>query len=457
MNFYLALISIEILGMALVLLFGLILKYKYSFLEFLAFSFFIGLGCISYVQFILYLIFVKISSQIIVTVVSLALVIFLYLFIKFGNKIVEKFLWFSGLDRIEKLIILGLLIQCLWIFFYVIPMPVQSYDSVANFSLKAKIFYLNAGIPKGFFHWSESTVTHPDYPLLVPFYMTWVYRFIGFNDIVITRIMPVLYLAFLCLFYALLIKLFPRKYSLIALFCLGTIPQLTRYATIMYADLALGAFVACAFVYLMLYFEERKSPFLFNSALLFGMSAWIKNEAIVFITVFFISLIANLALSKDKKKLLGNIILACVVIFLIAFPWLVFKFHTGTVNSDINLKVLTLSRFLKNLKDSPVLLLMLQGEVFNPKKWNLLWVIVITVLIWKRKQLLKGISAYAAFFIFLSAFFYLSALFFTTSQDLYYHSEKEISRFMLHFCGLFIFLVLYLLKDEGANLLGYEK
>jgi 4-amino-4-deoxy-L-arabinose transferase-like glycosyltransferase len=457
MSFCLALISIEIPGMVLVLLLGLILRYKYSLWEFLAFSFFIGLGCISFIQYILFFLGIKINSQVITIIFSLAFVLWLYLFLKFSDKIVIKRFEIGEFNWFEKLIILGLLIQALWIIFYVIPMPVQSYDSIANFSLKAKMFYLDRGIPAGFFNWSESAVAHPDYPLLVPFYMTWVYHFTGFNDILITRIMPVLYLAFLCLFYSLLVKLFPRKYSLLAVFCLGTIPQLTRYATIMYADLALGAFVACAFAYLMLYFQEKKSAFLFNSALLFGISAWIKNEALIFIAVFIIILLLDLAFSKNKIRSLGNVTLACAVIFLVAFPWLIFKFYTGTVNSDINLKVLTLSRFLKNLQDSPALLLELQLEVFNPKKWNLLWVIVITVLIWKRRLLARGVPLYTILFISLAMFLYSCALLFTTSQGLPYHAEKDMSRFMLHFCGLFIFLVLYLLKDERFGLSGYEK
>ncbi len=453
MNFSLALISIEVLGMLFVLLLGLILKYRYSWLEFVAFAFFIGLGCISYLQFTLYLFNFKINIQTIGLIVLPALTVLLYLYFKFGNKIIRKASGVRKLELSEKLVILGLLIQTCWILFSALPMPVQSYDSVANFSLKAKILYFNGGIPEGFFNWSEAAVAHPDYPLLLPFYMTWVYHCIGFNDIMISKIMPVLYLAFLGLLYALLVKFLPRKYSLTAVFFLGTIPQMTRYATIMYADLALAAFITGAFIYLMLYFQDKQRAYLVNSAVLFGISVWVKNEAIIFLVVFFISLIVNLALSKDKGKLLRYMILACAVIFLVASPWLIFKFYyIGTANSDINLKVLTLSRFLQNLKDSPVLLLELQREVFNPKKWNLLWVIVITVLAWKRKQLWKGIPAYVAFFIFLSVFLYSCALIFTTSFDLSYHAEKEMSRFMLHFCGLFIFLISYLLNDEAKNL-----
>lgn len=452
MNFVLGLISIEILGMFLVLLFSLAVKYKYSWLEFIAFSFFIGLGCISYFQVSLYFFRFKINTQIIGLIVALALAISLYLYFKFSDRIILKASGSPKFDLVEKWILAGLLAQFLWIIFTALPVPVQSYDSVANFSLKAKVFYFNGGIPAGFFNWSETAVAHPDYPLLLPFYMAWVYHFIGFNDILISKIMPALYLAFLGLFYALMVKFFPRKYSLAAVFCLGTIPQLTRFAAIMYADLALGAFVACGFLYLMLYFQEKKDAFLFSSALLLGISIWIKNEALIFTAVFFISLVINFIFSDHKKPMFWPVIIAGILIFLITYPWLILKFSTGSTNIDINLKALSFSKFLKNLQDIPALLMELQREVFNPKKWNLLWIIVSAVLFWKRKLLAQGIPEYAFFFIYFATIFYFAALILTTSYDIQYHAEKELSRFMLHFCALFIFLAAYLLKDDIKNL-----
>ena len=447
MIFCLGLVSIEILGMDLVLLLGLLFKYRYSRIEFITFSFFVGLGVISYLQFIFYLVSVRSNAQLIAIVVSMGLGLFIYLYLKSAKEIVTS-IDGKPLDWIERLVILGLFIQAFCIIIHILPMPVQAFDSVANFSLKAKIFYLNEGIPGNFFNLSEYSVWHLDYPLLLPFYMTWIYRFIGFNDVLITKIMPVVYIMFLGLFYALLTKFFSRKYSLIAVFFLGTIPQLTRYAAIVYADLVLGACITSAFIYFILYLRDKKSAFLVNSALLFGVSVWIKNEALVFLAVFFIILAAKIACSKERYILLRQAILACLIILLVVSPWLVFKCHKGLINSDINLKVLTAGKFLKNLRDSPILLFELQREVFNPKKWNILWIIVISVFIWKRKMFSDGILKYAVSFVFLALLFYSCALFLTTSSDLCFHVEKELTRFMIHFAGIFIFLTAYLFQKE---------
>jgi hypothetical protein len=193
------------------------------------------------------------------------------------------------------------------------------------------------------------------------------------------------------------------------------------------------------------------------SALFFGLAAWVKNESVVFICVFFLLLIFYLVRSKDIRRLINNLLLSFFVFFTVSAPWIIFKLYNGLVNSDINVSHLGWDRFLFNLKDSWWVFYNLQMEFFNLKKWNIFWIIVILVLFFKRKNIFRGLASYASFFIIISALGYFCAYLFVTNYDVDFYVEKTLSRFMLHFCGLFIFLVLYLLKGEGADFSGYEK
>lgn len=445
MSLFFPLISLEILGMVFVLALGIILEYKYSLLEFLSFSFLNGLWLIALIQFLFFLLKIKISLAGILILVTCFLAALIILFSKFSDKVVVKDFKVEDIKLYEKLIILAIFVQFVWVILHVLPMPVRSFDSTACFSLKAKIFYLNQGVPLDFFRLNEAAVWHIDYPLLLPFYMSWVYYFIGFNDIAIIRIMPVLYMVFIIFFYALLRKFFNKRYSLACAFVLSAVPQLARFSMVMYADLVLAAFVTVAFLYFMLYLAEENRVYLVFASLLFGISIWVKNEGMVFLPAFLISLVL-------AERKLRSALLAISIILLVALPWLAFKHYAGLVNTDINMAALSVNGVLKNLKGSLAILDGVQVEVFNPKKWNLLWVITGLVIFLNIKRLFTSKVVYAACFILISITLYFLAYMLTTSYDMIFLSEKTLPRTMIHFCGMFIFLAAYLLYQDKENI-----
>ena len=456
MSFVLACLAIEALGILVALFIGRLLKYKFALVELFSLAFFIGLGAAGLLQFLMFLLGVKISSGFAVSLASVVFIILLPV-IAGAKKYIVEFRKPARFSFLEKMILAALFLQAAWVIFQALPAPINSYDSLANFGFKAKIFYLSDGIPGSFFKWNEYTVSHADYPPLLPLILTWVYYFTGFNDVLVTKIMPVAYLMFLPIFYFLLRKFFARFYVLTALLVFATIPQVSRYAMITYADLLLGIFVSVAFMYFMVYLRDREVAYLVFAALFFGLAAWIKNESVVFICTFFLLLALHLVRLRDTRRLTQHLLLALLVFLTIASPWIIFKFFNGLVNSDINIGHLDRERFLLNLRDSWLVFYNLQMEFFNLKKWNIFWIIVMLTLILKRKNIFKGLASYAAFFIILAALGYFGAYLSTTNNSFDFYVGKTMSRFMLHFCGLFIFLVLYLFKDERFGLSGYEK
>ncbi|MFH1552513.1 MAG: glycosyltransferase family 39 protein [Candidatus Omnitrophota bacterium] len=459
MSFIFSLLSLGVIGIFFILLGIRRARYEYSVMELVSLSFFVGIGFACYQLFLYYLLGIDYSLGHIVIV---PLVLFIMVFSRYIAK-PQKLKDFMPVDNAggrwgmtERLLVAALIVQVLWTVFLVVPTPVHSHDAVANYALKAKIFYFAAGVPDGFFAWGEAAVAHPDYPLLLPFLMTWIYVFTGFNDLIVNMIMPVIYLAFLILFYSQMKKSFSRQYSLILVFILATIPQLADYATIIHTDLILTALVTCAFVYFLLYVRTGNRMPLVLSVLLFGFSLWTKNEAIVFAGAFVAVLFACIARAEParRKRALVDAAISLLIVTVIAAPWFAVRFSNTAVNSDIDFSRLTPERLWQNVKDIPVLLDLFQQEIFGPKKWNIFWVLVFAGIIWKRKMLGKGECFYAALFLALSVAGYFAGYMCTTGYNLYFYVNTTISRFMLHFCGIALVFLAYLFKDDYREISG---
>ncbi|KJJ84462.1 membrane protein [Candidatus Omnitrophus magneticus] len=454
MIFIISLILLFFMGACIAAITEKILKYNFHFLEFLACSFLFGITA-SVAEIFLFSILntaftaknIMLFSALPITVGSI--IVFNKLpclahALKIQNtKAKHKF------KTIELIFICGLIIQFLWIIFFVYLIPINSHDAIANYALKAKIFTLEKTVPSGFWTWPEETVSHADYPPFVPFLMTWIYAFTGFNDYIITMILPILYAVFLVLFYSLMKKSFTRTYSLCAIFILGTTRQLVDYATIIHADFFLLVFVTIGFFYFSLYVRNRQKSHLLLSAIFFSSSIWIKNEAILFNGVFILhAFIFELKNSNSRREALTRLYETLVIIFCLSLPWLIFKHSAGMINSDMNLSCVTLNSVIKNLKDMPILLDLFQQEIFGPKKWNIFWIIFFAVLIWKRKNLKKREHIYEIHFILLSSIGYFLAYMFMTENNLFFYVNTTISRFMLHFTGLALIVLSFLIENE---------
>jgi 4-amino-4-deoxy-L-arabinose transferase-like glycosyltransferase len=350
----------------------------------------------------------------------------------------------------EKLLLSAVAVQVVWVFFLTIPFPVHAHDAAANYALKAKIFFFYSGIPAGFFSWSESTVAHPDYPLFLPLMMTWIYSFIGFNDVIVRLIMPLFYVGFMAVFFSSMRKLFSLSYALLATFILATIPQIADFSTIMHADIILTGFVTISVLYLMRYIRSGKGIELIMASFMMGSSIWIKNEAMVFTAVFILLLAVLIARSarENKKKVLRDVLRSLALLAAISAPWILTRVSVGAVNSDLDIKSLTASRVWENISHIPALLNLFQQEVFGPKKWNIFWVIFFVSIAWKRKQLFKGEIFYLSVFLGVSALAYFGAYMAMTGENLYFYVNTTISRFMMHFAPVAAVLTGYLLYDE---------
>lgn len=457
MGFIISLLLLEITGIFFLSNIITRARYRYSLTELVSLSFFIGVFFISFQTLMLYFLGQDLRLPHVVAMPSLMLILVLSRYLSRPERMKD----FSaapvkpGYTYLEKALLLGIILQLLWVIFLVLPTPVHSHDAVANYALKAKMLYAEGMVPAGFFSLSEATVSHSDYPPLLPFLMNWIYSFTGFNDLSVNMIMPVLYAMFLLLFYSLIRKLFSRTYSLMTVFLLATIPQLYDYAAIIHTDLILTALVTCGSVYFFLYMRSGSRTQALLSSVLFGTALWVKNEAIVFVGAFllvFFMYSVKRELSGTNKRRYNDLIAVLTTIALMAGPWFFVKSCQASVNSDMSIAEMTSNRILANVKDIPVLLDLFQQEVFGPKKWNIFWVMAGAVFIWKRKDLWRENQLYVTLFILVSAAGYFVGYMMTTGNNLFFYVNTTISRFMLHFTGITLFAAAVLCGEEAEKM-----
>jgi 4-amino-4-deoxy-L-arabinose transferase-like glycosyltransferase len=444
MQFLGALATFEIMGMFFILSLIRWKDFKCSAVEFLSLSFFVGMGFSAVIMFIYSLLKIPFTqtSLLIAPVFCAAGILWQYYRMKkrdeniFSIPIVNE-----HLSVVEKLFFAGIILQVLWVLFLVLPIPVNAHDSMANYALKAKLFYLGNGVPQGFMKWPETVVAHPGYPPLLPFVMTWIYEFIGFNDVLINKIMPVIFIMFLALFYSIMKKYFARICALGGTFILATIPQVHDYAMVIHTDLVLTVFVSAAFMYFILYVNNGGQSDLIVSSTLFSMALLVKNEAIVFVAAF-VFIIVLLWIKTEKRsryKRFKELVMPIAMLAVIALPWFSVKLFASSANSDIALDKVTFGRIFQNIKDIPILLNLFQQEVFGPKKWNIFWVLFFFSLIWKRKELKKGTVIYISTFIGISTLGYFCGYMSTTAHNIYFYANTALSRSMIHFTALCVF------------------
>ncbi|MBF0216263.1 MAG: HAD-IIIA family hydrolase [Candidatus Omnitrophica bacterium] len=445
MSFLLSMAYLMVIGSFTLYIVADVLKYKCSLIEFVSLSFFLGLAVVT-VSFPAFN-FLGVDLKNIKWVLYCSLFIAGLYFLRSKKNFTGLFSrYFAapgkariGLTVPEILLLSGIAIELLWVVFLAWSYPVDSHDALAGYALKAKMFYSAGSIPPGFFGYTEGMVAHPDYPLFLPFLMTWVYEFTGFNDCTVQLVMPVTYFFTLTLYYSVARKRFDRLFSIGAVFFIATVPQVADYAAFINADYFLFAFVGAAFMYLSFYGRGNDKGYLVLSSALFGLSVWIKNEGIVFAVSALLALLARMLLYPEKGKGSKDMLWLLGGIAAIALPWFAFKKFMGVMNNDINPSDYSMSVLWTNFRDLPILLDFLQRQVFGPKKWNLFWMIFWTLVILKRRDLLRKERIIQTVFILLASLGYFAGYMAMTGTNLYFYANTTISRFMLHFAGISMF------------------
>jgi hypothetical protein len=281
--------------------------------------------------------------------------------------------------------------------------PAIDPDIIQCYALAAKMIYLNKFIP------AASPIA--DKPLL-PF-LSQVWSVMGlqpWNDLLLTLPNPLMFVSLLIIFYAALVRYFPRWYALLFTLLLSTLPFLVFQVGKAYTDFPQAFYYSLATFYLCLFMKEFKrdkdpaAAYLLVSALLLGLSVWVKRSGLYYAGINLTTVAIFLFSSRQwiERRDWRTLARAALLFILIVAPWLAYnRFATVQDYSTQTVEALAESR------TSLPILLAIGWNTFSEDNWHLLGLLFAAVLLLYRRRafsspllLIIGLHLTAIFVLF---------------------------------------------------------
>ncbi len=346
--------------------------------------------------------------------------------------------WFEGF------LFFIIALQIIYFLVYAMSWPLVGWDAWTFWFFKAKAFYLANGMPPDWFFLNPGPnpgeYMHPDYPLLTPLSVTWIYVSLGKIDEQLAKLIFVLNaIALLAIFYYMLKQHINRLYALLFTSLLSITPVFIRHAggTPIYdavglADLTLSMYILGAATFFHFYHRSKAAPFLMLFFLFLGMAGWTKNEGLTF--ALFGSLIAVTG-NVEKKNLLWGLLLMSAFIA----PWQLYKVHLAIPGEYIGLSDPLWRRMTANVERLPFVFKMMVMEFFNLKKFGLIWpVFLLTIFLNWRKTIRYPLSP-CILFIFSQILVY-GFIYYITPHDIKWQMRTSVDRIVLHLSPLALWI-----------------
>jgi hypothetical protein len=355
----------------------------------------------------------------------------------------------DALTVLDYLFLAIILLQACYALFASMPMPVTGWDAWAIWFLKAKAFYLGGGVTGDFLKSSSYSHAHPDYPLLVPLSIAWLFECMGTaNDILGKLIYPLKFIALLVVFYYVLRRLVERKTALAFTLLLALTPIMIAHSAglpepvgrlytgdyVGYADLSLSIFFMASAILVRSYLSSGKSPDLLLAAIFFGLGAWTKNEGLLFALVGFILVAGTVVYKKrDFKPFFGFALIVAVFIV----PWFLYR-EALSLRSDFagsyNLTV-----FFDNIERFPVVFAAFMRAAFlDTALYGLTWHLYVVVMLLTLRRGFSSPDGVLNILVVCQAGAY-AFVYIITPSDLSWHIGTSLDRVIMHLVPLALF------------------
>lgn len=302
---------------------------------------------------------------------------------------------------LRLLILSGLVIEIIAISFATLTTDL-GWDGIMNFGIKAKIFFLEGGVPLSYFSDISRSWTHLNYPLHIPLLEAWVYQFVG--QVAERQLMFIFlsfFLSLLALFYAAVRRRHTQLYSLVFVVVLSAVPFVLRMTASGYADLPMATFIFAASAYFYSWLRDKHTDDLLLAAVLAAQCVWVKREGLVFWLICLAALAAWSILSRHEPlRLRVRTMVTYLAPILVLVPW--FGVISWQQPPDTDFLRLGIDTVLVNIGRLPVLLGLLLQEVGAVERWGIVWLLfLLAVLLRSPKKwpagdrfLLVGVVAY---------------------------------------------------------------
>ncbi|MBI5491723.1 MAG: hypothetical protein HY893_02195 [Deltaproteobacteria bacterium] len=248
----------------------------------------------------------------------------------------------TGPGLFDVILSVVILSQAAYALVYALALPLAGWDAWFIWFLKGRAFFVDRTVSNGFLTNGLYAYDHPEYPLLIPLSIAWVYTAIGHvSETAAKAIFPLQFYSMLAVFYYFTKRLWGRRAGLVFTALLSLTPIVLIHSGgfpvkigvlyvgdfVGHADLTIAVYFlsACAFFYL--YTQEGRTPQVILSGLFLALGAWTKNEGLAFAALGFLGILIYLMTEKKGWWLKAAIIAAVLMLFIA--PWSVYKTGLG--------------------------------------------------------------------------------------------------------------------------------
>ena len=422
-----------------------------SCLEGISISFGLGIGCVTLEMLFLHIFNMRFDILLIVFPWIILIGANAVLFSRGKNKVELFTPETKRFGLLDALLSFGIVFEVFYAFFRALMKPIESYDAIAIYAIKSKIFFLARSIPHDFFAGLVNSFPHPDYPLNIPLAQDFTYLCMSnLNDQLVKIIFPIYFVCILTILYFAVRRFASRTYALIFTFILATIPQFNAYAANAYLDLPFAFYTFTGALFLFWWFEDRqKIRFLIISAVMAGLAGWTKNEGMMYCAsyIFLAILFLIFNLRKITWKDIVRVFFYIMIIAGMLAPWFYIKSSAHLFNTDVgkmDAGFLSLGKDIYKLKP---IFYEFQKQLFGPKKWNILWIVLFLSIMFNLKSAFSGVRKYIAIFLVLVVGGYVM-IYLISPIDVTFFVKKTWSRFLLHFLPIVVYWMALILKED---------
>lgn len=418
----------------------------------LAISFMAGMGFVSLQLFFYSLLSITLST---LTVTALWLLLLCAAFAfeasREGLKVVihsvdrtgDTIGWTGGLS------LTIIIVQILYVFTYGLELPVNGWDAWAIWFGKAKAFFIDGAVTER----AVTTTPHPDYPLLMPLTVAWVFTVLGeANDQLGKLLYSLQFVSLLLIFHYALSNFLSRKMNLVFTSLLSLAPIVIIHAGglpvdahpgglytgdfVGYSDLALSIYFIAGGAFIVMYITGLGAGNLIMAALFFSFAAWTKNEGLTMALMGV--LLMTLAIFRSKKDGAIMFLKTLLICALIIIPWLTYKSSLG-LESEYSSEF-SLGNIIANLDRLPLIGSYLFIHLFlNTELYNLIFYLFVVMTFLNIRGLFNRTLLPLNLLFFGQLFIYI-LVFMITPVKLNVALATTLDRLILHLLPLAIFI-----------------
>lgn len=352
------------------------------------------------------------------------------------NRLIDYRLHIPRMTWPEKLLATLIILQILFVFLTVMIKPVVGVDAWANYSLRAKVFYIEGTS-------DVSTIPSSGRGHHNALTQTWVFTCINQWDDLLGKIFfPFYFLALLTIFYSAVERKRNRFAALLGISMLATLPFLAYHATLEYCDLLIAAYLFAGAILMLRWFENPKTGYILLAFAFLLSTPSIKNEAylhlIVFVTIFVFNIFSN-KFAKIPAIRSVRIITIIGMIFVGAYA----------LNKALHLPDIILSSFGTYFSRLLPLILVFGDYMLVRANWNIVWPILFLLIIFNFKIVKQNLSLFSLIILELLAFMFY---YFTAINEIFswLFFLSPAVRNMLQFMPLVVYLIAILLPAKRS-------